>query len=141
MNFLYNKDYRTLVNKQSKQQLLYLIKHSIDFSVVVNMDEGITFSPQLPDEIMSGFKDIVIFAIAGYTLGSAFVENDILVFEAGFGRDNFGSIVKVDIDRIMQILVQDNPIFINLTATLPKQTSKDSLDVFIKNPKNKKFFK
>jgi len=105
------------------------------------MDEGITFSPQLPDEIMSGFKDIVIFAIAGYTLGSAFVENDILVFEAGFGRDNFGSIVKVDIDRIMQILVQDNPIFINLTATLPKQTSKDSLDVFIKNPKNKKFFK
>jgi len=47
----------------------------------------------------------------------------------------------VDIDRILQIVIGETPIFVNVIASVPKVKKKESFDVFASNPKNKKFFK
>ena len=141
MKLLYDNKYRDLMAKQTKEQIMFLLQNSYEFSIVVNMDEGVDFNPELPEEISSSFRDFTIFAIAGYTFKSAFVKDDEFIFEAGFGSENIGAMVYVDIDRIVQILIGETPIFINPTAATPKQKQKDSFDVFAQNPKNKKFFK
>ena len=141
MELLYNQRYRDLMSQQTKAQIMFLLQNSYEFSIVVNMDEGVDFNPELPEEITSAFRDFTVFAIAGYTFKSAFVKDNELIFEAGFGSENIGAMVYVDIDRIVQILIGETPIFINPTATTPKQKQKDSFDVFSKNPKNSKFFK
>ena len=141
MKLTYNAKYKELVVKQAKEQIIFLLQNSIDFSIVVNMDSGVDFSPELPAEIRSSFREFTLFTLSGYTFKSAYIENDTLIFEAGFGSDNFGAIVYVDIDRILQIVIAETPIFINVTATVPKQTQKDSFEVFASKNRNKKFFK
>ncbi|RUM58070.1 MAG: hypothetical protein DSY40_00145 [Nautilia sp.] len=141
MKLLYNSKYRDLMVKQVKEQLLFLLQNSIEFSIVVHMDSGVDFNPPLPEEISNTFKEYTLFAIGGYTFKSAFVENNTFIFEAGFGPENIGSRVYVDIDRILQIVIGENIIFINVTASVEKESVKDSFEVFLNNPRNKKFFK
>jgi len=141
MKLLYDKDYKELMIKQLKEQLGYMLKSNTEFSIVVHMDSGVDFNPALPEYIQEGFRDFTIFAIAGYTFQSAFIENNTLIFEAGFGPENIGAMVYVDIDRILQIVIGETPIFINVTASIEREEEKDSFDVFVNNPKNKKFFK
>lgn len=137
---LYNKKFRALLKENSKQMLSFLLAENTEFSVVCKMD-GVTFEPILPEDIMEKMQNMTIFALGGYTLESAFIESDTLIFEAGFGPENFGSNVTVEIDRILQIIIGDTPIFINLTANTEKIIEKSSFDAFKKNPKNEKFFK
>jgi len=141
MKFLYNEKYRKIVVKQLKEQLIFFLQESIEFNIIVNITQGVTFYPPLPNHIFNAFNDYTIFALAGYTFQSAYIENDTLVFEAGFGKENIGAIVKVDIDRILQITKNETPIFINLIATIDKMQIKDSLQIFKSKEKNKKFFK
>jgi len=141
MKLLYDSNYRNLMVKQTKEQLLYMLKSNTEFSIMVNMDSGVDFNPSLPEEISSSFGDLTIFAIAGYTFKSAFIENDTFIFEAGFGIENIGAMVYVDIDRILRIVIGEIPVFINVTASVPKTKKKESFEVFASNPKNKKFFK
>jgi len=141
MKILHNKEYRNLLTQQMKEQLLFFLKNSEEFLIIVNMD-GVKFNPVLPKEITDTFnKDFMPFAIGGYTFKSAFVENNTFIFEAGFGNENIGAMVYIDIDRILQILISENPIFINITATAPKETPKNSFDVFASKKSNQKFFK
>jgi len=140
MKLLYNLEYKKLMKEQLKEQLLFLLKHSEEFLIVVNMD-GVVFNPPLPDEITKKFTaDFMPFAIAGYTFQSAFVENDTFIFEAGFGSDNIGAMVYIEIERIFQILIGDNAIFLNVTAASPKVEPKNSYEVFASKERNKKFF-
>jgi hypothetical protein len=142
MKLLYDKSYKELMIKQLKEQIMYMLKSNTEFSIVVHMDGGVDFNPALPEYIQAGFKDFTIFAIAGYTFQSTFIENNTLIFEAGFGPENIGAMVYVDIDRILQIVIGETPIFINVTASIEREEEKkDSFDVFANNPKNKKFFK
>jgi hypothetical protein len=141
MKLLYDKKYQALMIKQLKEQIMYLLQSNTEFSIVVHMDTGVDFNPPLPEDIVNSFNDFTIFAIGGYTFKSAFIENNTFIFEAGFGKENIGSRVYVDIDRIIQIVIGETPIFINLTASIKRVEKKDSFEVFAKNPKNKKFFK
>jgi hypothetical protein len=141
MKILYNAKYKELMIKQLKEQILFFLQNSIDFSIVVNMDSGVDFNPPLPEEITSGFREFTLFTISGYTFKSAYLENDTFIFEAGFGRENIGAMVYVDLDRVLQIVMGETPIFINVVASVPKQLQKDSLDVFKSKDRNKKFFK
>jgi hypothetical protein len=141
MKLIYDSKYKELVTKQAKEQIRYFLSSNTEFSIVVHMDNGVDFNPPLPEEISANFRDFTIFAIAGYTFKSAFIENNTLIFEAGFGAENIGAMVYIDMDRILQILIGDTPIFINITATAQKQEKKESFEVFASNPKNKKFFK
>jgi len=141
MKIIYDSKYRELMTKQAKEQIQYMLKSNNEFSIIVHIDSGVDFNPPLPAEISANFRDFTIFAIAGYTFQSAFIENNTLIFEAGFGAENIGAMVYVDIDRILQIVISETPIFINVTASVAKEEKKDSFDVFASNPKNKKFFK
>ena len=141
MKLLYDTNYKALMIKELKEQISYLLKSNTEFSIVVHMDSGVDFNPQLPDDIMESFSDFTIFAIGGYTFTSAFIENNTFIFEAGFGKENIGSRVYVDLDRIVQIVIGETPIFINLTASIKRVEIKDSFEVFANNPNNKKFFK
>jgi hypothetical protein len=141
MKIIYDQKYKKLMIKQIKEQIRYLLESNTEFSIIVHMDSGVDFNPVLPKEISDEFRDFTIFAIGGYTFKSAFIENNTFIFEAGFGRENIGSMVYVDVDRILQILIGDNPIFINVIASLPRKEEKNPFDVFASNPKNKKFFK
>jgi hypothetical protein len=139
MEIIYNKDYRVLMKKQIREQLLFLLKNDYEFMMVVNRD-GVEFNPTLPEKITSQFRDFISFAIAGYSFSSAFVNDNQFVFEAGFGEENIGAMVYIDIDRILQIVIQENPIFINVLATTSKIEPKDSMEVFKSKARNKKFF-
>jgi hypothetical protein len=141
MKIIYDTKYQELMTKQVKEQIRYMLESNTEFSIIVHMDNGVDFNPPLPEEISSGFRDFTVFAIAGYTFKSAFIENDTFIFEAGFGAENIGAMVYVDMDRILQIVIGDTPIFINVTASAPKKEEKSPFDVFANNPKNKKFFK
>jgi len=140
MKILTDNNYKTLITKQIKEQILFMLKYSYEFMVVVNKD-GVTFNPKLPPEIEENFGDFIPFAIAGYTFKSAFIQDNLFIFEAGFGPENIGAMVYVDIDRILQVVIKETPVFINITATLPKITQKDPMEVFKSKERNKKFFK
>ena len=138
---LYNQKYKQLLIKQLKEQILFFLGNNVDFSIVVNMDSGIDFNPPLPDEIVSGFREFTLFTISGYTFKSAYIENDTFIFEAGFGPENIGAVVYIDLDRILQLVIGETPVFINVTATIEKTQPKSSFEVFASKNKNKKFFK
>jgi len=131
-----NSDFRKLKEKHAKEILSFLLDLQEEFSIVCAY-EGIDFSPKLPEHISSAFKDVIIFILANYTLSTAKIEGENLIFEAGFGEENFGSVVTVPIENIIQILEDETPLFINVAATLPKP--KKPKNPFELNPRNKKF--
>ena len=99
--------------------------------------EEVSFNPALPQHISSAFGDILLFSLANYTLQSAKIVGENLKFEAGFGEENFGSIVTVPIEYIIQITKNEAPLFVNIAATIPKP--KKPKNPFALNPRNKKF--
>jgi len=142
MNFLYNKTYQSMIKKQLKELLLFLLQNSVEFRITTNTN-GIEFVPPLPDELANELlsQQFSVFIISGFTFKSAFIEDNKFIFKAGFGPQNFVSVVYIDIDRILKIEVENNPLFINLLATLDKIEKVDSLKVFASKERNKKFFK
>ena len=128
--------FRNIKKHHAKEILTFLISENEEFDILCNTEE-VTFSPELPSHISSAFKEIILFSLANYTLSTAHIENENLVFEAGFGEENFGSVVSVPLDSIIQILKDEMPLFINITATIPKP--KKPKNPFELNPRNKKF--
>ena len=126
--------------------LEYLIENQISFSILCDM-KGVSFNPILPEDIMETFKDITLFTLGGYTLSTAHIQEESIIFEAGFGKINFGSIVTVKLEKIIQVLIEDNPLAINITATLdfeekPKEEGiSKSFEALLNNPENKKLLK
>ncbi len=144
-----HRNFREMMIKHSMDMIMYLFDEDIEFSILTSL-ANITFDPPLPEYITVDFKPITLFTLAGYTYDSAKLDDDILSFEAGFGRENFGSLVRVPLYAILQIIVENTPIFINL-ATPPedeeekpkdnKNGIKKSMDIFLSNPNNKKLLK
>ena len=136
-----NQEFRNLKNRHAKEILTLLLKLQKPFSILCVAEE-ITFNPKLPKHISSAFKDIIIFALANYTLQSALIEGENLIFEAGFGEENIGSVVTVPIENIINITERaedDTPLFLNVAATLPKP--KKPQNPFALNPRNQKFIR
>ena len=75
-----------------------------------------------------------MFELGNYTLESAFLEDDFLIFEAGFGNENFASTLSVPLSDIIQINLKNQPIFINLSIQEKKDNEED------KRAKSKKIF-
>jgi hypothetical protein len=131
-----NEEFKSIKEKHAKELLEFLLKSADEFSILCAL-EGIEFDPPLPKHIMSAYKEVIMFVLANYTLESAKIENNTLTFEAGFGEENIGSVVRVPIENIIQILDNEIPLFINPAATLPKP--KKPKNPFAANPRNKKF--
>jgi len=140
-DFFSDKDFVELMEDHIKDIIELLTKKGVYFSILVNI-EKVTFSPLLPEEIYKNFKPLTYFILEGYTFETIFIENNILSFEAGFGPNNFGSIVNIPLSSIVQIFVQETPIFINIAKKIDeerlKRNIKRSKDILLSNPKNKK---
>jgi len=143
-------DFARLMKQHIQDLVIHFFEKEQNFGILCKIEDA-GFDPELPHEINAEFRPLTLFFLAGYTFETARIEDDLLVFEAGFGTDNIGSIVSVPLLSIMQIIVDETPIFINL-ATLKELPSIDekqldtngvenSMASFLSNPENSKFLK
>jgi len=138
-----------LMENHVREMLIYLFENDQNFGILCKI-EHVTFDPPLPSTISTEFRSMTLFFLAGYTFESARIENDALIFEAGFGQENIGSIVTVPLLSIVQIIIDDTPAFVNLalpqeqlrTEELSKNEGvQNSMSAFLSNPENQKFLK
>jgi len=135
-----NEDYKLLVSKQIKETMQYLIQSDEEFAVTANI-KGITFNPELPDSIYSQLSAFSLFILANYTYSTLELDDNYIYFEAGFGKENFGSLVKIPYNAIFQIIVDESILFVNSTATVKnffskKEQDTKSFNAFKNNPNN-----
>jgi len=137
------------MQKNIQELIIYLFNKDQNFGILCKIEEAI-FEPSLPEDIESEFRSLTLFFLAGYTFETARIENGVLVFEAGFGSDNFGSIVSIPLLSIMQIIVDETPIMINLCTYQEEESQtkefttngvENSMASFLSNPENSKFLK
>ncbi|MEA3522747.1 MAG: hypothetical protein U9R50_07210 [Campylobacterota bacterium] len=142
--------YGGLMQKSIQDLLIYLFEKEQNFGILCKIEQ-LSFDPQLPKDINDEFRPMTLFFLAGYTFESARIEEDYLVFEAGFGHENIGSFVTVPLLSIMQIIIDETPIFINLaqvaevmetkTNEVKTEGIKNSMSALLSNPENQKFMK
>ena len=143
---LRDSQFSSMMRSHVKEVIEMLLKKGINFSILTNVSE-IEFEPPLPKEISSNFKPITMFVLAGYTFESCIINDEELSFEAGFGPNNFASLVRIPILSVLQIIVEDTPLFINLsidTRTREKRHSKGikrSMEALLSNPETEKLLK
>ncbi|MCZ6117689.1 hypothetical protein [Campylobacter ureolyticus] len=133
MTILKDSVFCDLMKNHAKECLEYLLERNRGFNIVVNL-KNVKFNPELPKEISDNFSNLIMFELDNYTLESAFLEDDFLIFEAGFGNENFASTLSVPLSDIIQINLKNQPIFINLSIQEKKDNEED------KRAKSKKIF-
>ncbi|MDH4944592.1 hypothetical protein [Sulfurimonas sp. C5] len=154
-NLVEDKDFAKFMQKSIEELIVLFFQKEQNFGILCRIEE-VHFQPELPLEISSEFRPLTLFFLAGYTFESARIEDGYLVFEAGFGTENFGSVVSVPILSILQIIVDETPVFINLAnlkeidTSATEKTDKEKIDEegiensmasFLSNPENSKFLK
>jgi hypothetical protein len=136
-----NDEYKNLVENQIRENILFLLKKNQEFSITANI-EPITFSPELPKVIKDQMHKFSLFVLSNYTYTTVQINDDYLSFEAGFGNENFGSVVKIPLHAVFQIIVDESILFINSVATVDKfnkDLKKNSFNIFKNNPNNRQF--
>lgn len=140
-DILQDTEFSIILKNHAIDIITYLFEKNQEFGVLVDIS-AVTFDPMLPEDIMQQLPEFTLFVLANYTYESAKVEESTLIFEAGFGAQNFGSVVSVPIESILQIIVDETPIFVNLTASIAqKPKPKNSMEALLSNPENRKFLK
>lgn len=158
---LFQPQFKSVMNAHTRDILQFLIQNSVNFNILCDMKRA-SFSPQLPEHITSTFNEITLFVLAGYTFESIELHESCMSFEAGFGNENIGSIVSVEYEGIVQILLHDNdllreiPLFTNVSHPCFYNFSEEELQeiesiqregleqsnlAFALNPENGRFFK
>lgn len=141
--------YARLMENHLRDMLIYLFENDQNFGILCKI-EHVTFDPPLPKHLSDEFRAMTLFFLAGYTFESARIDNDILIFEAGFGQENIGSFVSVPLLSIVQIIIDDTPAFVNLAqpqehhalhAIEKDEGVQNSMSAFLSNPENQKFLK
>jgi hypothetical protein len=138
------------MRKNIQDVIIHFFEKEQNFGILCRI-EDVGFEPSLPQSINSEFRQLTLFFLAGYTFETARIEDDVLVFEAGFGSENFGSVVSVPLLGVMQIIVDETPILINLATSKNEETDREikvdesgvenSMASFLSNPENSKFMK
>jgi len=148
-NLLEQPEFAELLGDHCAEMVAFFLDEGIEFGILCNLAD-VEFRDRLPDEIYSALKPLTLFMVAGYSFESARIRDDlVLEFEAGFGRENFGTMVQVPLNSILQVMIGDTVVFVNLTATLPKKKKEGpnmgsesrSFDAIFSNPENEKLFK
>jgi hypothetical protein len=147
-----DRSFAELMKKHLKETITFLFQKEQNFGVLCKI-EDVSFHPQLPVEMVAEFRPLTLFFLAGYTFETARIEEDMLIFEAGFGSENFGSVVSAPLLSILQIIVDETPIMINLAVekedafankeekSVDENGVKNSMASFLSNPENQKFLK
>lgn len=144
-----NPSFARLMETHVRDILIYLFENDQNFGILCKI-EHITFDPPLPKHISDEFRAMTLFFLGGYTFESARIDNDVLIFEAGFGQENVGSFVSVPLLSIVQVIIDDTPAFVNLA--IPQEQHRvenmvsnegiaNSMSAFLSNPENQKFLK
>jgi hypothetical protein len=139
------------MKKHIEELVILFFQKEQNFGILCKIEE-VSFNPELPDGMYSDFRPLTLFFLAGYTFETARIEDETLVFEAGFGSDNFGSVVSVPLLSILQIIVDETPLFINIAIDTKEEKEeitkeedesgvKNSMASFLANPENSKFLK
>ena len=142
------------MQKHIEELVIHFFDKEQHFGILCKIEE-IDFEPPLPEHIASEFRSMTLFFLAGYTFETARIEDGMLIFEAGFGSENIGSIVSVPLLSIMQVIIDETPVLINLAPHNPqmqeaarskdenidKDGVKNSMASFLSNPENSKFLK
>lgn len=141
--------YARLMENHLRDMLIYLFENDQNFGILCKI-EHVTFDPQLPAHVSDEFRAMTLFFLAGYTFESARIDNDVLIFEAGFGQENIGSFVSVPLLSIVQIIIDDTPAFVNLAQPQERhhlvnieknEGVQNSMSALLSNPENQKFLK
>ena len=146
---LSDENFSSVMKLHARELIEMLLRKGVNFSVLTNIS-SVRFDPPLPEEISSTFKPITLFVLAGYTFESPQTDEENLYFEAGFGTDNIGSFVTVPFSSVLQIIIEETPIFINLS--IPSKNSKEvkkekkngikrSMEALMSNPENRALLK
>lgn len=142
--FLKDSEFASMMYRNIYDLLNLLIQKDIQFDILVST-KFVNFSPELPQEIKANFNpSVILFSLAGYSLSSVEISKDEIKFEAGFGPDNFASVVSIPIGAIIRISIDENPILINFATYSPsdsKTKQERSKQIFLNNPKNRDIFK
>ena len=138
-----------IMQKNIQDLIVHFFAREQNFGILCKI-EDVYFEPELPEEIKSEFRQLTLFFLAGYTFDTARIVENNLVFEAGFGSDNFGSVVTVPLLSILQIIIDETPVLINLSnykneigehAKSDESGVENSMASFLSNPENSKFLK
>ncbi|MBQ8819669.1 hypothetical protein [Campylobacter sp.] len=142
--FLKDSEFASMMHRNIYDLLNLLTQKDIQFDILVST-KFVNFSPELPQEIKANFNpSVILFSLAGYSLSSVEISKDEIKFEAGFGPDNFASVVSIPIGAIIRISIDENPILINFATyspSDPKTKQERSKQIFLNNPKNRDIFK
>lgn len=111
-----SSDYHKIVSKQVKEIISFLTKESVEFGITSNV-QAVKFSPELPNVIKSKLSPFPMFMLANYSFESLKLYDDYLEFEAGFGKENFGSVVSIPYLAIFQIVLDESILYLNPIAT------------------------
>lgn len=149
IDILNDDAFASMMQRHIEELLLYLFQNDQNFGILCKV-EHLTFEPELPPHITGEFRPMTLFYLAGYTYDSARIDGDRLIFEAGFGEENLGSFVTVPLLSILQIIIDETPVFMNhaiykesgqQVAELDEGGVQNSMTAFLSNPENQKFLK
>ena len=142
INLFQTPEYRALMKDHISRTIQYLFEKDQEFAIACEI-KYVTFSPELPSDILDTFNESVLFILSGYTYETAKLDDGMFYFEAGFGDDNFGSTVSVPLLGIKQLFIGDHPIVFNLSHPEEKKatSTKNSMEALMNNPENQKLLK
>jgi len=142
---LKNSRFQDIMQEHIYNTIEFLFDTNQEFAVACEV-EFVSFDPMLPEDIQKTLPVVTLFMLANYSFESASLDEDYLMFEAGFGSENFGSFVQIPLLSIKQIYVGEYPILINITS--PEKNNEeedeepiDSMSALLNNPENAKLLK
>ena len=134
--------YRSLMRDHLYNVTAFLLENGQEFAIAAEVD-AMGFEPELPRTITRQFGEVALFVLAGFTFESAWMDEEALYFEAGFGEENIGAHVTLPLLAIRQIFVGEYPITINITSPAPVHAEENSdtqhsMEALLSNPENQK---
>ncbi|MDU7693429.1 MAG: hypothetical protein E7K04_04225 [Helicobacter sp.] len=134
------KEFDKLQNLTCKNYINFFLAHNLHFSLLCETSKA-SFNPALPSDLSARLREISKFSLAGYTFESIFLDSSHISFEAGFGEDNFGSVVSISFGDILALSIDDikgieSGVYARIDPGLFFENIKTPLQAILKN-KNK----
>ena len=143
LEIFHQDEYKLLTQEHIRNTIDFLLDHSTEFGISCET-RHIDFDPSLPRELMDSLEGVALFILGGYTFESAYITEDSLHFEAGFGDESFGSLLSIPLLAIKQIYYETYPIAINITEPIrpnPVISTERSMSALLSKPENKRLLK
>ena len=138
MEIFESEKYIQLVKQNNYNIIDFLLKEGLEFAIITYTNV-IEFNPKIPKEIIE-FDKIARFNVYAYSFESSTLTKDSLTFEAGFGEENYGSVLTIPLEAIHQILLDEITLSLNYHEPKLKQ-KQNSMDILLNNPKNLELLK